>query len=109
MEVLCVHSAVLPPAVTICLLMRLKEPVDQDLGEGFPSIRWLYVCLGAYHPDAVERNEGMARAVALFFSSDDVYDTCDNATESGGVTQAMNSFMRHACIVPRARPLTRFR
>ena len=109
MEIMCVHSAVLPPGCTVCMLLRLKNAVEQDLGPGFPSIRWLYVTLGAFHPDDVLRNEGIARAVALFFSSDDVYDTCDNATSPKEIIDSLNSFMRHACIVPRARPLTRLR
>ena len=109
MEVLCIHSAVLPPGTDLCILLRLKEAVEQDLGPGFPSIRWLYVCLGAYYPDDVTNNEGRARAVSLFFSSDDVYDLCDKAQTSKEVLDSMNSFMKHACIVPRARPLTRLR
>lgn len=107
MEVLCVHSAVLPPGRRVVILVRLSSAVESDLGEGSPAIRWLYVCLGSFHPREVAKNEGMARAVSLFFASDDVYDLADNATEGSEILEAIRSFMRHSCIVPRARPISR--
>jgi len=52
-------------------------------------------------------NEGVGRAMSLFFASDDVYDSCSRAANQADITAAVTSFLKHACVVPRARPVTR--
>ena len=48
----------------------------------------------SFHPSEARHNEGTARAVSLFFASDDVYDRCDNAVDPAEIVDAIRSFMK---------------
>jgi len=66
LEVLCVHSAVLPPGRRVVMLVRLKEAVESDLGPGCPNIRWLYVRLGYPPPSVRTEGQRFCRAAVSF-------------------------------------------
>mmetsp|Transcript_29327 Transcript_29327/g.94025 ORF Transcript_29327/g.94025 Transcript_29327/m.94025 type:complete len:1386 (-) Transcript_29327:1106-5263(-) len=99
MEVLCLHTPGLLVGKQAQVLVRLAAALPTQTGS--PPMKWLYVVVGSEYDQ--ESTFDMGRAVGTIFSSDEVFDVCEQAKHASKVLDRMQQFMRHVCLVPRAQ------
>ena len=100
-EILCMHTDCLEVGQQVSMLIRLSAPMKTSSSANNPPAKWMYCVVG---PTAeVDCSFDMGRAMALLFSSDDVFDVCEKCETAAAVLDRFHKFLSHVCLVPKAQ------